>query len=169
MSTPSTNDIPFAVGMGYDVHSFAPGRKLMLGGVQIDYRMGLDGHSDADVLIHAIMDALLGAAGMPDIGHLFPPDDERWRDSDSKTLLRDVIGRIREQGWRVGNVDSTLIAESPKISPHIGRMKEALAAELGITPGRVGIKATTNEKLGFLGRGEGIAAMATALLVRVEK
>lgn len=159
---------PIAVGIGYDVHAFAAGRRLVLGGVQIPADKGLAGHSDADVLLHAIMDALLGAAGLPDIGHQFPSSDERWRDADSRELLVMVRSEIETLGWRVGNIDATVIAEAPKIAPHIDAMKRCIAADLGMMVAHVGIKATTNERMGFVGRGEGIAAIATALLWRQE-
>jgi len=153
------------VGTGYDVHRLVPGRPLMLGGVRVEYTLGLEGHSDADVLLHAIMDALLGAAGLGDIGCQFPPEDERYRDAPSLDLL-DAVRRLLEQrGWRVLNVDATLVAERPKISPYLPAMKRAVAKVLDITEGQVGIKATTNEGMGFVGRGEGMAAVAVALLV----
>ena len=157
---------PFAVGTGYDVHPFAAGRRLVLGGVEIPSELGLLGHSDADVLLHALCDALLGAAGLPDIGHFYPSGDPRWKDADSRNLLRDVAARLRELGWLVGNVDCVVIAEKPRVYPNVGLMKERIGADLGIDGARVGIKATTNEKMGFVGRGEGIAALATALLYR---
>jgi 2-C-methyl-D-erythritol 2,4-cyclodiphosphate synthase len=152
------------VGQGYDVHRFAQGRRLVLGGVEIAHPRGLDGHSDADVLLHAIMDALLGAAGLPDIGHLFPNRDERWRGADSRDLLREVTRRVADEGWSIVNVDATVIAEEPRIAPHVATMRANIANDLGIEAPRVGIKATTNERMGFVGRGEGIAALATALL-----
>jgi 2-C-methyl-D-erythritol 2,4-cyclodiphosphate synthase len=159
---------PFATGIGYDVHRLVPGRRLVLGGVEIPHELGLDGHSDADVLLHALCDALLGAAGLRDIGHYFPPGDSQWRGVDSRVLLRRVAELVAAEGWAVANVDIALVAERPRIGPHIDAMKQRIAADLGVAPARVGIKATTNEKLGFLGRGEGIAAMATALLWRRE-
>ena len=164
MSDPSPP--PFAVGIGYDVHRFAEGRPLVLGGVEIPSPRGLEGHSDADVLLHAMCDALLGAAGLPDIGHFFPNSDERWKDAASTELLRDVAARLAEDGWQVGNLDSVLVAEQPKVAPHLPQMKAAVSLILGIPKARVGIKATTNERMGFVGREEGIAAMATAVLVR---
>ena len=157
---------PMAVGTGYDVHPFAAGRRLVLGGVEIPSELGLLGHSDADVLLHALCDALLGAAGLPDIGHFYPSGDPRWKDADSRNLLRDVAARLRDLGWFVGNVDCVVIAEKPRVYPHVALMKERIGVDLGIEPTRVGIKATTNEKLGFVGRGEGIAALATALIYR---
>lgn len=165
MSTPA-DVIPFAVGTGYDVHQLVRGRRLVLGGVEIAHEVGLLGHSDADVLIHAIADALLGAAGLGDIGHHFPNNDERWRDADSRQLLRIVVEHLKEDGWRIGNVDATVIAQAPRIAPHIALMRERLGADMGIPDARVNIKATTNERLGFIGRSEGIAAMATALILK---
>ncbi|MCB2154705.1 2-C-methyl-D-erythritol 2,4-cyclodiphosphate synthase [bacterium] len=157
---------PFAVGFGYDVHRFAEGRRLVLGGVEIRSDLGLLGHSDADVLLHAVCDALLGAAALGDIGHFFPNDDPKWKDADSRVLLREVRRQMTVHGWSVGNVDATLVAERPKIAPHIDAMRAIISEDLGIPPYRIGIKATTNEGMGFVGRGEGIAAMATALLFR---
>jgi len=150
------------VGIGYDVHPLIAGRKLILGGVEIPHLKGLDGHSDADVLLHAICDALLGALGEVDIGHFFPNTDPRWRGAPSRIFLTEAA---RQAGIRQGtivNVDATVIAEQPKLSPHIPAMKANIASALGIDTRRVGIKATTNERLGFLGREEGIAAMAVA-------
>ncbi|HNM47338.1 MAG TPA: 2-C-methyl-D-erythritol 2,4-cyclodiphosphate synthase [Candidatus Sumerlaeota bacterium] len=157
---------PFAVGMGYDVHRFAEGRKLILGGVEIPAARGLDGHSDADVLLHAFCDALLGAAGLQDIGHFFPPGEPRWKGAASTELLRIVFARVKELGWALGNADIVVIAEKPKIAPHTDAMKLVIAPLVEATPRQIGIKATTNEKMGFVGREEGIAAMATALLWR---
>lgn len=166
-STPSPDDFPpFSVGLGYDVHRFTGGRRLVLGGVEIPYNRGLEGHSDADVLIHAIMDAMLGAAGLPDIGNIFPNNDERYRNANSRDLLRQVSKRIDEAGWKLGNVDGTIVAEAPKVAPHVQAMKRNLAEDLGVAPARVGVKATTNEGMGFVGRAEGIAALATVLLIR---
>lgn len=155
-----------ATGIGYDVHRLVSGRPLILGGVEISYDLGLDGHSDADVLSHAIADALLGAAGQPDIGHFFPNTDETIRGISSLEILRRVREGIAGQVVKICNIDATLIAEAPKIAPHLSAMKERLSEALGIPCDRVGIKATTNEKLGFLGRGEGIAAMAVACVER---
>jgi 2-C-methyl-D-erythritol 2,4-cyclodiphosphate synthase len=149
-------------GIGYDVHRFAHGRKLILGGVMIPHECGLEGHSDADVLSHAIADALLGAAGLPDIGHYFPPGDPSIRGISSLDILRKAAELVAELGGKIHNVDATLIAEAPKIAPHLLPMKTAIAAALDIAGNQIGIKATTNEGLGFLGRGEGIAAMAVA-------
>ena len=151
-------------GIGYDIHRFAPGRRLVLGGVEIEHHVGLAGHSDADVLLHAIADALLGAAALGDIGQHFPPADERFRDADSQDLLREALRLVREAGWMPVNVDATLIAEAPRFAPHVPRMRERIAACLGIPLDAIGVKATTNEALGAIGRGEGIAALATATL-----
>lgn len=155
------------IGFGYDIHRFVEGRRLMLGGIHIPSPRGLDGHSDADVLLHALCDALLGAAGLPDIGHLFPNTDSAYEGIASIQLLRQVMERLTEAGWRVGNADMTLIAEAPKIAPYIVQMQSIIAEALLVEPGQVGIKATTNEGLGSLGRGEGIAAHAVALLTNI--
>src|SRR5690606_10552231 len=136
------------------------------GGVTIPHDRGLDGHSDADVLLHALMDAILGSLGMPDIGHMFPNTDERWKGADSRVLLREVMARVTAEGWRVNNADCTLIAEEPRIGPHAEAMRSNIAKDLGVEVGCVGIKATTNERIGFVGRREGIAALAVVLLVR---
>jgi 2-C-methyl-D-erythritol 2,4-cyclodiphosphate synthase len=151
-------------GIGYDVHRFAEGRPLVLGGVRIPHVLGLDGHSDADVLLHAIADALLGAAALGDIGQHFPPSDERWRGIDSREILRHAVKLLGERGWNVINIDATVIAEAPKIMPHAAAMRETIAEAAGIDVDAVSIKATTNETLGFVGRGEGIAAIATATI-----
>ena len=158
--------IPFAVGQGYDVHRFAPGRRLVLGGVEIPSNVGLLGHSDADVVLHALCDAILGAAGLPDIGHFFPNDDPAWKDADSLDLLRAVVQRVTEAGWQLGNADITIVAEHPKVAPHIPAMKEAIASRTGLPLDRIAVKATTNERMGFVGREEGIAALAVVLLGR---
>jgi 2-C-methyl-D-erythritol 2,4-cyclodiphosphate synthase len=154
------------IGHGFDVHAFAAERKLIIGGVGIPHPFGLAGHSDADVLLHAICDALLGAAGLGDIGRHFPDNDPRFKGIDSRELLRDVAKRIRALGWRALNVDATIIAQAPKMAPHIAAMVANIAADLGIEPGCVNVKATTTEKLGFTGRGEGIAAEAVCLLTK---
>lgn len=151
-------------GIGYDVHRLVEGRRLILGGVDIPHTTGLDGHSDADVLCHAIADALLGAAGEPDIGHFFPPSDESIRGISSLEILRRVTAILAERGAVIHNIDATLVAERPKILPHVPQMKENIAAAIGIPPGRVGIKATTNERMGFPGREEGMCAMAVACI-----
>jgi 2-C-methyl-D-erythritol 2,4-cyclodiphosphate synthase len=150
------------VGIGYDVHQLVPGRKLFLGGVEIPHDKGLEGHSDADVLMHAICDAVLGALGQKDIGTFFPNTDPRWRNVPSKVFLQEAARQIAFKKGKIINIDATLIAQEPKISPHIDAMKFNLAEALGINPSRVGVKATTNELMGFIGRGEGIAAMAVA-------
>ena len=148
-------------GIGYDVHRLVKGRPLFLGGVRITHSMGLEGHSDADVLIHALMDALLGACGKSDIGTLFPNTDPKYKNVSSVKLLKTVALILKKESYKINNVDIAVIAEQPKINPYTPRMKQVIAAAIGIAPERVGIKATTNEKLGFIGRGEGIAAIAT--------
>lgn len=152
------------VGIGYDVHQLVTGRRLVLGGVEIPSTRGLLGHSDADVLLHAVMDALLGAAGLPDIGSHFPNTDPRYKDSNSLELLRQVRTLLHTHGWAIGNIDVSIIAEQPKLAPHLPRMRERIAHALEIAPQQIGLKATTNETIGFVGRGEGIAAVAVALL-----
>lgn len=154
------------VGQGVDVHALAPERKLILGGVTIPYHLGLLGHSDADALLHAITDAILGAAGMGDIGRMFPDSEIRWKGADSRLLLRDAYGAVREAGWRVGNIDCTVIAQAPRVAPHVDAMRANIAADLQIDISCVNIKGKTTERLGFLGRGEGIATEAVALLLR---
>ena len=152
------------IGHGYDVHRLVPGRKLILGGVEIPWDRGLDGHSDADVLTHAVMDALLGAAAMGDIGKLFPDTDDRYLGADSIALLREVDRRLTEAGYRLGNLDVTVIAQRPKLAPYINQMRQNLAAALRTELQNVSVKATTEEHLGFTGSGEGIAAHAVCLL-----
>ena len=152
------------IGHGYDVHRLTPERRLILGGVDVPHTLGLDGHSDADVLVHAVMDALLGAAALGDIGQLFPDTDERYRGVSSLLLLRQVAQRIAQAGFAVENLDATLIAQRPKLAPHILQMRENIARELGLPVGRVSVKATTEERLGFSGREEGIACHAVCLL-----
>jgi len=152
------------VGQGFDVHAFAEGRKLIIGGVEIPYRAGLLGHSDADVLLHAICDALLGAAALGDIGRHFPDTDPRYRGADSRELLRQVGKLVAERGLAIENVDATIIAQAPKMAPHIPVMVQNIAQDLNIAVQAVNIKATTTEQLGFTGRGEGIAAQAICLL-----
>jgi 2-C-methyl-D-erythritol 2,4-cyclodiphosphate synthase len=154
------------VGQGYDVHPLVPGRRLLLGGVDIPHAAGLHGHSDADALLHAITDALLGAAGLGDIGRLFPDTDERWRGADSRALLRGALAAVRAAGWRVGNVDATVVAQAPRIAPHVAAMAANIAADLGIAVDCVNIKGKTHERLGFEGRQEGIVTQAVALLLR---
>ena len=150
------------VGIGYDVHQLVEGRRLVLGGVEIPHDRGLDGHSDADALMHAITDAVLGAVGEVDIGHLFPNTDPTWKGAPSRVFLEEAARRVSARGGRIVNLDATLVAERPKIFPHITAMKANIASALGLPPTRVGVKATTNETMGFVGRQEGIAAMAVA-------
>ncbi len=152
------------VGIGYDSHRLIAGRRLVLGGVEIPGELGLDGHSDADVLAHAIADALLGGAGLGDIGEHFPDTDERWRDADSMELLAHVLARVREVGLEPVNVDCTVVMERPKLSPHRSAIRTALAAVLGLDVQRINVKASTGEGIGFVGRGEGVAALAVASL-----
>ena len=152
------------IGQGFDVHPLVAGRKLVIGGVEIAYDRGLAGHSDADVLLHAICDALLGAAGQGDIGKHFPDTDERFRGIDSRELLRHVAKLLAERGRRVVNIDATIVAEAPRMAPHIPKMVDNIAADLGMPATHVNVKATTTEKLGFTGRGEGIAAQAVCLV-----
>ena len=148
------------IGIGIDVHRFAPNRKLIMGGVQIPYELGLEGHSDADVLAHAIADALLGAAALGDIGKFYPDTDMKWKDMDSMIILRDVAEKYRQIKAKINNIDCAIVAQAPKISPHIQKMQEIIATNLGITRQQVGIKATTSELMGFTGRKEGIVAIA---------
>ena len=157
----------FRIGHGLDVHAFAAGRDCILGGVKIEHPVGLLGHSDADVLLHAICDALLGAAALGDIGRHFPDSDLRYKGIDSRELLRHVADLLREQGWKTGNVDATIIAQTPKMAPHIPAMCKNIAADLGVDVGAINVKATTTEKLGFTGRGEGIAAEVVCLIQRL--
>ena len=152
------------IGQGLDVHAFVPGRKLVIGGVEIPHHKGLAGHSDADVLLHAICDALLGAAGLGDIGRHYPDSDPKYSDIDSRKLLRDVAAKVKAQGFKIVNVDATIVAEAPRMAPHVARMIGNIAADLDVAPAVINIKATTTEQLGFIGRGEGIAAMAVALI-----
>ncbi|HUV44952.1 MAG TPA: 2-C-methyl-D-erythritol 2,4-cyclodiphosphate synthase [Dehalococcoidales bacterium] len=156
------------VGIGYDVHALVPGRRLVLGGVEVPFERGLSGWSDADVLTHAVIDALLGAAALGDIGNHFPPGDPEYHDISSLVLLERVRDELAEQGWRVGNIDTTIVAERPKLGGFVDRMREQLGRVLGIEAGRVSIKATTSERLGFTGREEGIAVWAVALLEEAE-
>ncbi|MFN9620132.1 MAG: 2-C-methyl-D-erythritol 2,4-cyclodiphosphate synthase [Synechococcaceae cyanobacterium] len=158
------------IGNGYDIHRLVPGRPLVLGGVALQHPegLGLDGHSDADVLVHALMDALLGALGLGDIGRHFPPEDARWKGADSLVLLERVMELVRQRGWQVVNVDAVVVAERPKLRPHIEAMRAAIARPLGVAVEQVGVKATTNERLGPTGREEGIACHAVALLGRAQ-
>lgn len=155
------------VGQGFDVHQLVAGRPLILGGVKIEHTTGLLGHSDADVLAHAIMDALLGAAGMGDIGQHFPDTDAQWKDADSLDLLAAVTHLLTKAGWGIVNVDATVLAQAPKLAPHMPRMVENLARAMGIDAERINLKATTTEKLGFVGRAEGMAAQAAAMIARI--
>ncbi|MDH5220799.1 MAG: 2-C-methyl-D-erythritol 2,4-cyclodiphosphate synthase [Betaproteobacteria bacterium] len=152
------------IGQGFDVHALVPGRRLVLGGVHIPHHLGLEGHSDADVLLHALCDALLGAAGLGDIGRHYPDTDAQFAEIDSRRLLRDVAAKLAAAGWRVVNVDATVVAQAPRLAPHFAAMIANIAADLGLAPGAVNLKATTTEGLGFTGRGEGIAATAVALI-----
>ena len=159
----------FRIGQGYDVHALTPGRRLILGGVHIPYHMGLLGHSDADVLLHAITDAILGGAGLGDIGRMFPDCDAQWAGADSRSLLRSAMDAVLAAGWRVGNIDATVIAQAPRIAPHVAPMRANIAADLGIEIDAVNLKGKTNELLGFEGRCEGIAVHAVALLVSADQ
>ena len=158
----------FRIGMGYDVHRLVPGRELWLGGIRLDYELGLLGHSDADVLIHAICDALLGAACMRDIGYHFPDTSAETEGMDSKVILASTMELLRSEGYELGNIDATVCAERPKLNPHIPQMQQCLATVIGCAPGQVSIKATTTEKLGFTGRQEGISAYAVALIQKTQ-
>jgi 2-C-methyl-D-erythritol 2,4-cyclodiphosphate synthase len=157
------------IGTGLDVHALVAGRRLVIGGVHVPYDRGLEGHSDADVLLHAIGDAILGALALGDLGRHFPDSDTRWKDADSRALLRHIAGLMRERGFAVGNVDATIVAQAPRLAPHVDAMRANVAADLACTLDDVGIKATTTERLGFSGRGEGIAAMASVLLVAPDR
>lgn len=157
---------PFRIGQGYDIHALVEGRPLILGGVPIDYPKGLLGHSDADVLLHAVTDALMGAAGLGDIGRHFPDTDESYRGADSRVLLRETIGLVQATGYQIGNVDASIICQAPKLATYIPQMVANIAEDLRTSPQHINVKAKTNEKLGHLGRGEGIAVHAVALLYR---
>jgi len=157
---------PIRIGQGFDVHALVPGRRLLLGGVSIEHEQGLLGYSDADVLLHAITDALLGAAGLGDIGRIFPDTDPRYRGADSGALLAEVAQRVSQDGWRVGNLDCTVIAERPRIAPHVEAIRASIAGLLNTDPARINVKGKTTERLGFIGRGEAIAASAVVLLTR---
>ena len=154
------------IGHGFDVHALVLGRPCIIGGVNVPYAKGLDGHSDADVLLHAICDALLGAAALGDIGQHFPPTDARFKDIDSRQLLRHVVALLHERGYKVANIDSTVICELPKLSPHTAQMRALIAADCQVSLDAINVKATTTEKLGFTGRGEGIAAEAVCLIAQ---
>ncbi|MFP7722754.1 2-C-methyl-D-erythritol 2,4-cyclodiphosphate synthase [Lysobacter sp. A3-1-A15] len=154
------------IGQGFDVHAFADGDHVMLGGVRIPHERGVQAHSDGDVVLHALCDAMLGALALGDIGRHFPPADARWKGADSRAFVRHCDSLLRERGWRVGNADVTVVCERPKVGPHAQAMRECIAVDLGIDVDAVSIKATTSEQLGFTGRGEGIAAQAVCLLVR---
>jgi 2-C-methyl-D-erythritol 2,4-cyclodiphosphate synthase len=158
-------NLPFRIGQGYDSHRLVEGRKLILGGVEIPHDRGLLGHSDADALLHAVTDAILGAAALGDIGKHFPDTAEEFRGADSRVLLREAAKRVKATGYDIGNVDATIIAQKPKMAPHIASMVANIAEDLGVAPGQVNVKAKTNEKLGYLGREEGINAEAVALLI----
>jgi 2-C-methyl-D-erythritol 2,4-cyclodiphosphate synthase len=159
-----SNPLPFRIGQGYDCHALVSGRKLIIGGVEIAHPTGLKGHSDADVLLHAVIDALLGAAALGDIGRHFPDTDSRFAGADSRKLLREAAGLLAAAGFRIGNIDTTIIAQAPKMAPHIGQMVANIAEDLGLDIAQVNVKAKTNEKLGWLGREEGIATEAIALI-----
>jgi 2-C-methyl-D-erythritol 2,4-cyclodiphosphate synthase len=154
------------IGNGYDIHRLVRDRPLILGGIKIEHELGLLGHSDADVLTHAIMDAMLGALSLGDIGHYFPPTDPQWAGADSIELLKQVNALIIDRGWQIGNIDTVVVAERPKLKPHINAMRDRLAAALQLTPDRVGVKATTNEKLDATGKEEGICAYAVVILTK---
>lgn len=158
--------IDIKIGFGFDVHSFAEGRKLILGGIEIPSNKGLEGHSDADVLLHAISDAILGALALGDIGQHFPNTDERWKDVDSSIILKHCYSLVKKEGYTISNIDSMLALESPKISPFIEKIKNNISQVLEISPTQISVKATTTEKLGFVGRAEGAVAMATVLLIK---
>ena len=168
MESESDSTMQLRIGNGYDIHRLVPERPLILGGVQLDHPagLGLDGHSDADVLVHALMDALLGALSLGDIGKYFPPTDPKWKGADSLVLLKQVVALVTDRGWAVINIDAVVIAERPKLKPHIEAMRNNIAATVGLDPDCVGVKATTNEKLGPEGREEGISCQAVALLSR---
>jgi len=157
--------LPFRIGQGYDCHRLVEGRKLILGGVEIPHHLGLLGHSDADALLHAITDAILGAAALGDIGKHFPDTDEQFKGADSRVLLREAAKRVKATGYQIGNIDATIIAQRPKMAPHIAQMCANVAEDLGVHVSQVNIKAKTNEKMGYLGREEGINAEAVALLL----
>lgn len=156
----------FRVGFGYDSHRFVPGRQLVVGGVVVPYHLGLKAHSDGDVLLHAVCDSLLGAAGLKDIGTRFPDTDERWKDADSAALLADIVSDVEKEGWKVNNLDCTLVLEEPKIKPYVDPIAGRLSELLNIGRERISVKAKTNEKMGFTGRGEGVAAFCVVTIVK---
>ena len=160
---------PFRIGQGYDCHALVPGRKLIIGGVDIPHKTGLLGHSDADVLLHAITDAIFGSAGLGDIGRHFPDTDAKFSGADSRVLLREAVKRLNDAGYAIGNLDATIIAQAPKMAPHIPGMVQHVAADLQVDVSQINIKAKTNEKLGYLGREEGIAAEAVVLVYKLDK
>lgn len=166
LSTPPRVAPPFRIGEGWDVHALVPGRRLVIGGVEIAHPLGLLGHSDADVLLHAVTDALLGAAGLGDIGRHFPDTDARFAGADSTVLLQEAVRRVREAGWQIGNVDATVIAQAPRLAPHLGAMGASVARCLGVEAAQVNVKAKTAERLGPVGQGAAIEARAVALLFR---
>jgi 2-C-methyl-D-erythritol 2,4-cyclodiphosphate synthase len=167
MNAPVPTDLPFRIGQGWDTHVLVEGRPLVLGGVTIDWPKGLLGHSDADALLHAITDAVLGGAGLGDIGQHFPDTDERFKGADSMRLLVEAASRVRAQGWRVGNIDATIVAQAPKLAPHIAAMCAGIAAALGLARGQVNVKAKTAEKMGPVGEGKSMEAQAVVLLLPV--
>ncbi|MCF8347867.1 MAG: 2-C-methyl-D-erythritol 2,4-cyclodiphosphate synthase [Bacteroidales bacterium] len=158
--------MPFRIGIGYDVHPLVEGRKLIVGGVLIPSAFGVDGHSDADVLIHAIADALLGSLALGDIGHHFPPDNEKFKDLDSTIILASVYNLILQKGYALGNLDAVVVLQKPKIAPYIEKMRERLAQVMQVNPDQISVKATTTEHLGFVGRSEGLAAYASVLVIK---
>ncbi|MDY5858331.1 MAG: 2-C-methyl-D-erythritol 2,4-cyclodiphosphate synthase [Porphyromonas sp.] len=162
-----SNKIPFRTGFGFDVHRLEEGYELWLGGIRLEHSLGLEGHSDADVLLHAVSDALLGALALGDIGVHFPPTDMRYKGIDSKILLREVCALVRAKGYEIGNIDATVAAERPKLNPHIPAMRACMAEVMGITEEQISLKATTTERLGFTGREEGMSAYATALVYAI--
>jgi 2-C-methyl-D-erythritol 2,4-cyclodiphosphate synthase len=166
MNSLSPSELPFRIGQGYDCHALVPGRPLIIGGVTIPHRSGLLGHSDADVLLHAITDALLGAAGLGDIGRHFPDTDPEFSGADSRVLLRAVGARVRSTNYEIGNIDATIIAQTPKMAPYLSRMIAHIAEDLGLSEAQINLKAKTNERLGWEGREEGMAAQAIVLLLR---
>jgi 2-C-methyl-D-erythritol 2,4-cyclodiphosphate synthase len=167
MSSASPSLPPFRVGQGYDCHALVPGRPLIIGGVTIPYHLGLLGHSDADLLLHAITDALLGAAGLGDIGKHFPDTDARYAGINSRLLLSEAAQHVRQAGYEIGNIDATIIAQAPKMAPHLAQMVAHIAADCAVTPKQINLKAKTNEKLGWEGRQEGMAAQVVALIFRI--